>query len=134
MNIELKEKFYNFQKNDGLYCKLKGIGFSDYLSLTCSTDAIKSLDLYCGTAVGIGILGSNGTVCLLRLPFGLENSKNYATAPCHLCAGGTVRKIEWTRNAAGLTITENGQPATFLPGKTYICLTDKNNQNSTVTR
>ena len=47
MNIELKEKFYSFQKNDGLYCKLKGIGFSDYLSLTCSTDAIKSLDLYC---------------------------------------------------------------------------------------
>lgn len=47
MNQELKEAFYNFQINDGLYCKYKGIEFSDYLSLTCTTDAVKSLDLYC---------------------------------------------------------------------------------------
>lgn len=47
MNQELKEAFYNFQINEGLYCKYRGMNFSDYLSLTCSTDAIKSLDLYC---------------------------------------------------------------------------------------
>ncbi len=39
-----------------------------------------------------------------------------------LCSGGTARNIQWTRTENGLSFTENGGAATFLPGKTYICL------------
>ena len=51
-----------------------------------------------------------------------------------ICAGGQMRQIQWQRTDNGLTFTENGQPVTFLPGKTYICLINKNNQGSTVIR
>ncbi len=39
-----------------------------------------------------------------------------------LCSGGTTRNVEWARTENGFSFTENGKAATFLPGKTYICL------------
>lgn len=52
-----------------------------------------------------------------------------------LCAGGKVRQINWTRTADGLNVTtEDGKPATFLTGKTYICLVNQANQKSTIIR
>lgn len=52
-----------------------------------------------------------------------------------LCSGGKVRDIRWSRTASGLSFTEtNGNTATFLPGKTYICLVNKANQGNTVTK
>lgn len=51
-----------------------------------------------------------------------------------ICAGGQMREIQWQRTDSGLTFTEKGQPVSFLPGKTYICLINKNNKASTVVR
>lgn len=47
MNEELKKSFYDFHKNQGLYSTFKDINFGDYLSLTCSSIAQRSLDLFC---------------------------------------------------------------------------------------
>lgn len=52
-----------------------------------------------------------------------------------LCSGGKSRPIEWSRSASGLTIREkSGGTATFLPGKTYICLVSKGNASDTITQ
>lgn len=51
-----------------------------------------------------------------------------------LASGGRVRPVRWTRTAKGLSVTENGSAALFLPGKTYICLVTAANKNATVTR
>lgn len=52
-----------------------------------------------------------------------------------LCSGGKCRSIQWSRSASGLTIREtNGNAATFLPGKTYICLVNKSNAGDTITQ
>lgn len=48
--------------------------------------------------------------------------------------GGQKRDITWERTKNGLTFTENGKPATFLPGKTYICLTATSNKGATIVR
>ena len=65
-----------------------------------------------------------------------ENSEtinfNLSSGGGILCSGGKVRDITWSRNAYGLTVSENGQPATFLPGKTYICVVVSANRSSTV--
>lgn len=49
-----------------------------------------------------------------------------------LCAGGTVRNIQWSRTDSGFSFTENGKPASFLTGKTYICLVSDKLKNDTV--
>lgn len=49
-----------------------------------------------------------------------------------LCSGGTVRNIQWTRTENGLTFTENGKDATFLTGKTYICVVSDGYKDGTV--
>lgn len=49
-----------------------------------------------------------------------------------LCSGGTVRNIQWKRTESGLSFTENGKDATFLTGKTYICLVSDGLKNGTV--
>lgn len=49
-----------------------------------------------------------------------------------LCSGGTARNIQWTRTESGLAFTENGKTATFLPGKTYICLVSDGYKDGTV--
>ena len=49
-----------------------------------------------------------------------------------LISGGRSRTVRWTRTAKGLTVTENGAPALFSPGKTYICLVSKSNKSATV--
>jgi len=49
-----------------------------------------------------------------------------------LCSGGTVRNIQWTRTENGLTFTENGKDATFLTGKTYICVVSDGYKGGTV--
>ncbi len=49
-------------------------------------------------------------------------------------AGGKMQEIAWSRSASGLSFTKDGAPVTFLPGKTYICLVNKANAGSTITR
>ncbi len=49
-----------------------------------------------------------------------------------LCSGGTARNIQWTRTEKGLSFTENGVAATFLPGKTYICLVSDGYKDGTI--
>ncbi|MBE6757652.1 MAG: DUF3048 domain-containing protein [Ruminococcaceae bacterium] len=49
-----------------------------------------------------------------------------------LCSGGKVRNIQWKRTESGLSFTENGADATFLPGKTYICLLSDGLKSNTV--
>ena len=49
-----------------------------------------------------------------------------------LCSGGTVRNIQWTRTENGLSFTENGSAATFLPGKTYICIVSNGYKDATI--
>ncbi len=49
-----------------------------------------------------------------------------------LCSGGKARTVQWTRTENGLSFTENGAEATFLPGKTYICLVSNGYKDGTV--
>lgn len=49
-----------------------------------------------------------------------------------LCSGGKVREIQWKRTESGLSFTENGAEASFLPGKTYICLVSDGLKRDTV--
>lgn len=49
-----------------------------------------------------------------------------------LISGGKVRTVRWTRTAKSLSFTEDGAPAVFLPGKTYICLVAQSNKGATV--
>lgn len=51
-----------------------------------------------------------------------------------LCSGGKARTVQWTRTESGLSFTENGAEATFLPGKTYICLVANSYKDGTVVR
>lgn len=58
---------------------------------------------------------------------------NLSSGSGTLCSGGTARPIQWSRTSSGLSFKEkSGDTATFLPGKTYICLVNKANQSSTV--
>ena len=65
-------------------------------------------------------------VALDNVSFTLESGNGI------LCSGGTVRNIQWTRTENGLTFTENGKDATFLTGKTYICVVSDGYKDGTV--